>query len=88
VYDTYFRSVEAVILLIREGKLYVLPVRQIGAGGCLLKIRNAAGDRVAMAPDVFAANGLGEWSGKGLAAHWSSEQGALVIGLPDQDTAN
>ena len=86
VFDTYFQGVEAVVLLIREGSLQVLPVRQMAAGGCLLKVRNAAGDRVAIAPDVFRANGLADWEGQGLPARWSREQGALLIDTPK--TAN
>lgn len=81
-YRTYFLEVEAVILLIRDGTLQILPVRQMAAGGCLLKVRNAAGDRVASAPDVFHANGLGDWESSGLTARWSAEQGALLIPLP------
>ena len=87
VYETYFRDVEAVILLIREGDLQVLPVRQMAAGGCLLKVRNAAGDRVAVAPDVFQANGLENWRGEGLTARWSSDRGALIVQVP-QKSAN
>ena len=60
----------------------------MAAGGCLLKIRNAAGDRVATAPDVFQAKGLAEWRGVGLAARWSSDRGALLIDLPPEETAN
>ena len=88
VYETYFAGVQAVIVLIREGSLQILPVRQMAAGGCLLKIRNAAGDRVAAAPDVFQARGLAEWCGAGLAARWSSAQGALLIDLPAETSAN
>ena len=88
VVRTYFTGVEAVILLIRDGSLQILPVRRMAAGGCLLKIRNAAGDRVAVAPDGFHANGLGDWSAKGLEARWSAEQGALVVALPGIETAN
>ena len=87
-YDTYFAGVAAVILLIRDGTLQILPVRQMAAGGCLLKIRNAAGDRVATAPDVFAANDLGAWCEEGLAARWSPGQGALLVDLPAQVSAN
>ena len=82
VYDTYFKGVEAVILLIREQTLQVLPVRQMAAGGCLLKVRNAAGDRVAIAPDVFDANGLADWHGEGLPARWSRDHGALLVEAP------
>lgn len=82
VVDTYFSGIDAVILLIRDGALQILPVQQMAAGGCLLKVRNAAGDRVAVAPDVFHANGLGDWSAEALEARWSAEQGALLVDLP------
>ena len=88
VYDRYFAGVQAVIVLIRDGSLQILPVRQMAAGGCLLKIRNAAGDRVATAPDVFHARGLADWRQDGLAARWSSELGALLVDLPTRATAN
>lgn len=78
---TYFANVASVIVLIRDGTLQILPVRHAQAGGCLLKIRNAAGDRVASAPDVFQAHGLGDWRASGVAARWSSDQGALIASL-------
>lgn len=77
--ETYFRGIDAVIVLIREGELRILPVRRMESGGCLLKLRNAAGDRVAFAPDVFHDNGLESWTAKGVAARWSSEHGALIV---------
>ena len=79
--DTYFQGVDAVVILIREGQLQILPVRQMASGGCLLKVRNAAGDRVANAPDVFSEHGLSDWQDEGLAAQWSSSMGALVADL-------
>jgi hypothetical protein len=81
VADVYFRGVEAVVVLIRDGGLEILPVRQMAAGGCLLKVRNAAGDRLASAPDVFFANGLGDWTAAGLEAAWSPERGSLRVPL-------
>lgn len=81
VYEVYFKGLEAVIVLIRDSKLMILPVRQMAAGGCLLKMRNAKGDRVATAPDVFEAHGLQDFSAEALEATWSSEDGALVVAL-------
>ena len=78
LYETYFAGLEAVIVLIRDVNLMILPVRQMPAGGCLLKVRNAAGDRVATAPDVFEAAGLMEFSASDLPVRWSAEDGALV----------
>ncbi|MDJ0686725.1 MAG: hypothetical protein QNJ84_18735 [Alphaproteobacteria bacterium] len=82
-YQTYFAGIEAVIVLIRDRTLQVLPVMHMAAGGCLLKMRNAAGDRVASAPDVFAANGLFDWTATEIEGRWSAEAGGLVIALPD-----
>ncbi len=81
VAEAYFRGIEAVVVLIRDGRLEVLPVYRMAAGGCLLKIRNAAGDKVASAPDVFAEHDLADWQGEGLEARWSAERGSLVIDL-------
>ena len=39
VVATYFRGIDAVIVLIRDSTLMVLPVHQATAGGCLLKLR-------------------------------------------------
>lgn len=47
VVERYFKGIDAVVVLIREGELQILPVHQMAAGGCLLKICNAAGDLVA-----------------------------------------
>jgi hypothetical protein len=82
VVATYFRGIDAVIVLIREGRLMILPVRQATAGGCLLKLRNAVGDRVAQARDVFQDRGLLDLKLVDLPAYWVSEDGALCAELP------
>ncbi len=79
-----FPGIEAVIILLDETYLRVLPVHRMAAGGCLLKIRNAAGDRVATAPDAFAARGLEDWSAEELPAEWSKEEGALLVPLSSE----
>ncbi len=46
--------------------MLVLPVRYAASGGYVLKIRNAAGDRVVDAGDFFRDHGLddgAEWEG-------------------------
>lgn len=78
VYQLYFPGIEAIIAIIRDGVLQIMPVQHISAGGCLLKIRNTRGDRVAAAQDVFVANGLGEWSCDNLKAEWDQSLAALV----------
>lgn len=82
VVQTYFRGIDSVVVLIREGTLMILPVHQATAGGCLLKLRNAAGDRVAQARDVFQDQGLLGVTLADLSAQWVSEQGALCAVLP------
>ncbi len=79
---TYFPDVDAVIILIRERQLQIFPVRQMAAGGYLLKMRNAAGDRVANSPDVFAEHGLSVWQDDDIEAVWSANLGALVAATP------
>jgi hypothetical protein len=79
----HFAGVEAVVVLIRAGAIEILPVRHMEAGGCLLKQRTRAGDRVASAPDVFRRCGLGEWRAEALPACWSPAKGALVVALPE-----
>lgn len=82
VADTYFAGVDAVILLVRDGQLLVLPVRGTNAGGCLLKIINRAGDRVARAPDAFAEAGIERLEATGLPAKWVTADAALAVTLP------
>lgn len=82
---TYFNNIKAVIILIRDKQIQIMPVQHMASGGCLLKQRNIAGDKIASAPDVFQANGLQNWDESGLTALWSSADGALIINLPTFD---
>lgn len=84
VVATYFPGIDAVIVLLRAGRLMILPVHQATAGGCLLKRRNAAGDRVAQARDVFQDQGLLGLTLVDLPAHWVSEEGALCADFPPE----
>lgn len=84
VYETYFSGIDAIIVLITDGALRILPVQHVSAGGCLLKIRNARGDRVAAAQDVFAANGLSDWTREDLEVKWDQSQAALICDLPSE----
>lgn len=86
VVAAHLAGVAAVVVLIRDGALMVYPVRQATAGGCLLKIRNAAGDRVAEARDVLLAHGLLDLVAEALPARWSEADGALVAALPAEAT--
>ncbi|QCI79838.1 hypothetical protein E6W36_10955 [Hankyongella ginsenosidimutans] len=80
---TYFSGVDAVAVLIDGAVLRILPIHHAAAGGCLLKQRNAAGDRVAAAFDVFESRGLGNWEAFALPARWSAEDAALLVEIPE-----
>ncbi|MCH9806657.1 MAG: hypothetical protein K0U74_02905 [Alphaproteobacteria bacterium] len=81
-YARYFNGVDAVALIVRDKHLHIMPVMHMASGGALLKIRNAAGDRVVSAPDLFAAYNLDDWAADEVEATWSSEHAALTIPLP------
>lgn len=77
IVETYLQGVAAVVVLIRSQTLMILPVHHATAGGCLLKLRNAAGDRVAQARDVFENQGLLGMAVSDLPVHWDPEMCAL-----------
>ena len=79
--DTYFRDIDAVIVLIQQGELMVMPVHQATSGGSLLKVKNAAGDRVVQARDVFQDQEMLDLRADNLAAIWSAEKSALCAQL-------
>ncbi len=77
VYDRFFPGIETVILLRRDDDLLILPVRHAAAGGYLLKLRNAAGDRVVQAADFLQAQGIGEATEISLPVVWNAEFAGL-----------
>lgn len=87
VVDTYFRGIDAVIILIQDGELMILPVHQATSGGCLLKLRNAAGDCVVQARDVFQDRELLDFSAENLSARWHSDKGAFCVVI-DKNSVN
>ena len=82
VVRTYFHGIDAVVVLIRDELLMVMPVHQATAGGSLLKLRNAAGDRVANARDAFEHHDRLDLVAADLPARWITEKGALCVDLP------
>lgn len=84
VYERYFAGCQAVALLPRDGRLLILPVVSVAAGGSILKIVNARGDRGVAAADLFRELGLcEEWlegdAQREFQAYWSSAEAGLVI---------
>ena len=82
--DTYFRDIDAVIVLIQQGELMVMPVHQATSGGSLLKVKNAVGDRVVQARDVFQDQKMLEFRADNLSVIWSAEKSALCAMLVDE----
>ena len=73
----YFSGLASVILLRRCDDLWIMPVRHAAGGGYLLKIRNAAGDRVVNAADFFRQHGVNEEEERVLGVAWCSELAGL-----------
>jgi hypothetical protein len=78
LYERYFGGREAVILLRRDDDLLVLPVHHAGAGGYLLQVRNANGDRVVHAADFLRTHGIDDDAELQLAASWNSAAAGLL----------
>ena len=77
VYDKYFAGLDAVILLNRDGHLYIMPVRNLSGGGYLLKLRNSSGDRIINAPDFFREYGLDDFQERNIDVYWDQDMAAL-----------
>jgi hydrogenase maturation protease len=72
----------AAVALVRDGQLWLLPLRGPQSGGLLLKQRNPAGDRSALVRDV-----LSDRIPVGVRpAVWDDDQGALRVSLEEPET--
>lgn len=78
VYERYFNGLDNVVLLRDGHDLIVLPVRNPSAGGYVIKLRTAAGDRAVQAADFFRDNGIEDQIELTLPAQWSDDRAALV----------
>ncbi len=78
IYETYFSSVKAVVLLKREEGVLLMPV-QNASGGLLLKIINAKGDRIVHASEFFMFNDIESQNEQTIDAHWKSDMAALLL---------
>ncbi|MFZ5559019.1 MAG: hypothetical protein ACOZDY_20270 [Pseudomonadota bacterium] len=58
--DLYLPGVSAVAILRREGRMFLVPLTGTAAGGLLLKVRNARGDRVVHAPETLTSPDMAE----------------------------
>ncbi|MFN0218601.1 MAG: hydrogenase maturation protease [Hyphomicrobium sp.] len=78
VYDRYFAGLTSVILIRRDDQLMIMPVRHAAAGGFVVKIRNAAGDRLIEAIDFFRAQNRDADEADELTVIWDTDAAALV----------
>lgn len=78
VYERYFKGLDNVVLLRDGTDLIVLPVRNPSAGGYVIKLKNAAGDRAVQAADFFRENNVEDHIEMTLPAQWSDDRAALV----------
>ncbi|MCS7289101.1 MAG: hydrogenase maturation protease [Roseiflexus sp.] len=72
----YFPN-DALVAMVRDGELWLLPTRGPAAGGLLLKQRNRQGDRSVLIRDVLPPDTSPGWR----TAHWDDEHGALRVAL-------
>lgn len=56
--DLFLPNISTIALLNRDGCVFLLPLHGASAGGMLLKIRNAHGDRVAHALEFLRTLGI------------------------------
>lgn len=78
LYDRYFAGLASVILLRRDADLMIMPVRHAAAGGYVMKVRTAAGDRVVEAMDFFRDNGSDQPFERILPVAWDPKAAALA----------
>jgi hypothetical protein len=86
--DAHLPDAGAVALLARDDAVLIVPLARQSAGGLLLKIRNARGDRVLHAQEFLRARGLPEdFEERQFPVHWVAELEALaILGLPQVQT--
>ena len=78
--DRYFKGIESIAPLQRGGCVYLLPLWGTSAGGLLLKLRNARGDRVTHALEFLLTLGIhAESPERRVNARWSSALGGLLL---------
>jgi len=80
--DRYFGGVESVAVVVQGGRAILMPLRGSAAGGLLLKVRNARGDRVVHAPDFLRTLGIDESDAElSGTATWDPGIAGLVLDL-------
>jgi len=78
VYERYFHDLDNLVLLRDGSDLIVLPVRHHAAGGYVIKLRSASGDRAVQGADFFRDHGIDDNVELSIPARWSTARAALV----------
>ncbi len=81
LYERWFAGVQTVVLLGDPLMLVLVPVVHAPAGGLLIKVRNARGDRVIHAAEGLAGRGLPTDIEGDFPAAWDSSVAALRIDM-------
>jgi hypothetical protein len=78
--EAYLNGVASIALLARAEGVLIVPLVKDSAGGLLLNIRTAHGDRVIHAQEFFRRHGFEESFERRLVTlRWSEESAALII---------
>lgn len=78
--DLYLPGIESVAALSREGRVFLLPLRGTAAGGLLLKVRNARGDRVVHALEFLRTLGIdADTLEHRVPVRWASDVAGLLL---------
>jgi hypothetical protein len=76
----YFSDTAALAAIVRDGHAYLLPLRGPAAGGLLLKVRNARGDRVVHADEFLLTLGIaGSAPERWVGVRWVPDMAGLLL---------
>src|ERR1700735_1938944 len=80
LYTSCWSGVCAVAAVVREGRVYLLPLRGPAAGGLLLKVRNARGDRVVHADEFLHTLGISSIAPeRWVTVRWMPDMAGLLL---------
>jgi len=78
--EQFFTGIESVALLRRDAAVQIVPLQRGSAGGLLLKVRNAHGDRVIHAQEFLRGNGfIDDFVERVVPARWDPKSASLVL---------
>jgi len=88
--DLYFPSIQSVAAICSEGRVFLLPLQGSAAGGSLLKVRNARGDRVVHALEFLRTLGIDADTPELIVpVRWASDAAGLLLeGISGSATGN